>query len=442
MRMNYLRVDAEAMGYGRMGLNIERSLRRSGVDVFTSLPSPEEITPEDSICANAVWMSVPTHARGWWEGQKLHILTMWEATVLPESFRESIHEFETVMVPSQQNVELFSKYHDNVKLVTLGIDPEVWHPIKRPEPSVYFDFLIGGSGTRKGTDLAYKAFLKVFATWPKGGPVPRLVMKSPRGAEFSGERVEVISGRISAEEEVDLYSGAHCYLQPSRGEGFGLQPLQAIAQGLPTILTGAHGHASFSHLGMELSSKMEPAAYFMYGDAGEWWEPDFDELCERMEWVYHNYEDAVCDAAVAADIAVSTFNWDASTNQLLDAIGRERFELPDVVPNEWVKPKLKRFLTVVDRDWICNMAGVDYHFKRGEEYWETADVKRILFEGGFLDPRCIVAMTIDGVSVESGLLESQLERVGDYSASHAYCPTCNQKLNTQPNKFDAILESL
>ena len=60
------------------------------------------------------------------------------------------------------------------------------------------------------------------------------------------ERIHLMTGKLTSEEEVALYSMCHVYVQPSRGEGFGLRPLQAIAQGCPTIATNAHGHAAFS----------------------------------------------------------------------------------------------------------------------------------------------------------------------------------------------------
>src|SRR5205807_7448785 len=104
-------------------------------------------------------------------------------------------------------------------------------------------------------------------SWPSDMPIPRLVMKNPKAENFYGDRVLMVTGRMSNQAEIDLYQNAHCYLQPSRGEGFGLQPLQALACGIPTILTDAHGHKDFAHLGLGLSSKMAKADYFIYGDA-------------------------------------------------------------------------------------------------------------------------------------------------------------------------------
>src|SRR5262249_49146535 len=153
---------------------------------------------------------------------------------------------------------------------------------------------------------------------------------------------EMISGRISPEEEVALYAQAHCYLQPSRGEGFGLQPLQAIAQGCPTILTNAHGHEAFAHLGYGLSTTFSDSAYFIYGDAGQWWEPDFDELCEHMEMIYDDYGHAVQMAEEWSAEALRDFTWERTANGLLDAIGRDRLT-PYTGPEEWFVPDVKLY---------------------------------------------------------------------------------------------------
>ncbi len=48
---------------------------------------------------------------------------MWETRKLPEPFRESLHELDRMIIPSEQNVELFSQYHPNVKSMPLGVDP-------------------------------------------------------------------------------------------------------------------------------------------------------------------------------------------------------------------------------------------------------------------------------------------------------------------------------
>lgn len=416
-------VHTDTMGYGRMGERLVTALGKIGVDV---------IDGQEGRATNAVtWFSVPSHARHWFEGQRPSILTMWETMRLAEGMLEGLDNFDVIMVPSRQNVELFGEYHPNVKLVLLGVD-DTWTYRKRVEPAQFFNFLCAGSGPRKGTEMTVNAFNKVFGNFKGSGPLPRLIMKNPRGESFcNGDRIEMISGRISGDEELELYASAHCYVQPSRGEGFGLQPLQAIAQGCPTILTAAHGHEAFAHLGYGLSSTPTEADYFSFGYAGQWWEPDFDELCDHMKWVYDNYDEAEAFAATSSEEARSTFTWENSARMLVDAIGLDVLTTPYTGTGEKVAATLRRFRVIVNQPWKADIAGKSFLFEPGRVYYETADVLRILFDAGLLDPACLVA--------NPGLTENQKARIETYSASHAHCPSCNQRLNTQPTKADDLM---
>lgn len=440
MEMNLLYVHTSHMGYGRMGVNLAEQLTKQHVTVYDHLPGTENLTRTDGNSkeflkgaipgrSNVVcWAAAPSHAAGWWKGQMPCLLTMFETMRIPEGFRAALPNFEVVMVPSRQNQELFSEYHDNVQYVPLGVDPETWQFRTRPPVDRYFRFLIGGRGARKGTDVAVKAFTILHDDWAqkKSGPEPRLLMKNPVAEDYwrGDGAIEMISGRISQEEEVALYASAHCYLGPSRGEGFGLQPLQAIAQGCPTILTNAHGHESFAHLGWPIGWKPQKAGYFIYGDSGDWWDPSLDDLVDNMRWIHNNYDTAQSYAVWGSGKALAEFTWENTTNLFLDAIGRENLT-PYKGPNEWVEREELRYKLVTTKDWPCDIGGSSYFFKKGEEYWQLADVKRVLFEAGLLDPVCLLEDDPD----RSGLAVQQLAVAGKYRAEHAHCPTCLQPLN-------------
>ncbi len=438
--LTLLHVQQGEIGYGRMGIEVHRQLLAKQIDVYDGLASPEEANKafegdrRYGMTNVVMWQSVPTHARGWFEGQVPIINTMWETDHLPESFRENLHAFDTVIVPSRQNVELFSEYHPNVRLAPLGVDPQVWCYQPRRPPETRFNFLAGGSGTRKGVDLVVRAFAEVFGqegSWPHDGPVPYLMLKSPKAQDTYGPRIEQINGHISADEEVDLYAMAHCYVQPSRGEGFGLQPLQAIAQGCPTILTDAHGHEAFAQHGMGISASMVPAGYFIYGDAGQWWEPDCNELCQAMYWTYHNYDQACRDADLGSAAVLEQFTWSHTADAILDAIGYDRLG-PYVGSGRWLKPTSKLYALRTTQDWKADIAGETLLFEAGKQVYTSADVKRILFEAGLLEPSCVTGP-------DSGLLPEQLARTDAYCAAQGFCPLCDQKLGSGITRADQII---
>jgi glycosyltransferase involved in cell wall biosynthesis len=444
--LNLLYVHSMATGYGRYGTMLARSLEDIGVKVYDDLEEslPQRSarvfagTSEQKRCNVTCWVSTPSHCRGFWEGQHAVLATMWEAMRLPEGFVKNLHEFETVIVPSWQNVELFSEHHPNVKFVPLGIDPERWNFVGRKPPGRFFNFLIAGHGQRKGLDLAREAFYKV---WPKegswgGGPIPRLVMKTSAGGDdLMGPRIEIVSGRLTEEEEVDLYADAHCYLQPSRGEGFGLQPLQAMAQGIPTVLTDAHGHESFAHLGWGLTWKPSKAHYFVYGDAGDWWEPSLEDLCDHMRNIYDDYTSACSLAEVSARIVGRDWTWRRTAEKTVDAIGRDVLDVPYSGSCEWHKIEQKKFLVITKQDFTAHSVGSTYQFKKGQEYYEPESIKRILFGADMLDPRCLTGP-------DHGLAPAQVEAMGLPSASQGYCHACGQRLNTLPTRTDDILKEL
>jgi glycosyltransferase involved in cell wall biosynthesis len=449
--LTFFRVRSEKIGYGRMGVYLAEEMKKQGVTVYDEIQDQpgryvldtEEAyadfggVPTAGLTNIVLWASVPSHARGWWKGQVPVMFTMFETDHLPTSFRENLHEFDTLIVPSEQNLEMFSRYHDNVKYVPLGVDLDLWHYQPRKMPTTRFNFLIGGRGQRKGTDLAYKAFRKCFPNGSWGdGPVPHLILKTPKPEDYYGDRIEAVTGYIPAETEVSLYANAHCYLGPSRGEGFGLQPLQAMAQGCPTILTDAHGHKAFSSLGMGISSKLVKAGYFIYGDSGVWWEPDFDELCDTMLWTYHNYAEAAERAATNAQVIAQRFTWANSARGVLDAIGMDRLA-PYSGPKEWYEPTGKLYKVFLIKDHTADIGGNIVVFEKGEEYRVTADVKRVLFDAGLVDIEksgtpLMANATEGGCPVwdagDEGLLPEQVEHnMPKLWLRQSYCPTCRQK---------------
>ena len=422
--MGYIR--SHETGYGRMSYQLVAALERQGVTITHETPNEDDDTPAH---ANSLTIGQPSHVRGWWEGQRTHCFTMWEGTVLPPGFRDNMHEFNTVIVPSQQNLELFSKFHPNVHKVGLGVDQKDWHYRPRRPVGAEFVFLTAGQGPRKGVDITMDAFHRVFGDWTPCGdmPIPKLLVKTrAQTAKIKGDRVTQLTGTWDTEDEIELYASVHCFVGLARGEGWGLMPFQAMAQGTPTILSDAHGHAEFSHLAStRISCGMSKAGEFLFGDAGEWWEPSLDETCEAMWDMYLNYEGYLEPAHFSAAVIADEYSWDRQATRLVHAMGGpQALDEPDVEKITWHTPEVKLYHVRVISGCTYEINGVVHVFKPGEDYQETADLKRMMFEHGRLDPKCLEDPH------ETGLLPAQMDVLEQYKSQKERCYACGQRYNS------------
>ena len=237
--------------------------------------------------------------------------------------------------------------------------------------------------------------------------------------EVRGDNVREISGTVSPETEVALYGTAHCFLGLARGEGWGMMPFQAMAQGCPTILADAHGYAEFSHLASaRVSCGMSKAEPFIFGDADQWWEPNFEEVCEAMWDMYLNYESYLPAAKMTAEIIARRLHLGRLRRQASSTpwVGARRWSSPTSAERTWHKPTIQQFWVVTDKDCSYEVNGTVHKFKKGEDYHVFGDLKRMMFENKNLDPICLRDIH------ESGLTPEQLDEVDRYRSQKQRCP--------------------
>ena len=138
-----------------------------------------------------------------------------------------------------------------------------------------------------------------------------------KGRERQVRRVHWVESRA---DMARLYRSCDAFVMPTRGEGWGLPITEAMASGLPTIVTGWSGPTAYAHPGnaLLLDHKLVrcPIPRFAFGD---WAEPDFAHLSALMRRVVDDIEAVRPLGATAAQDMAARFTWDAAA-----AVGVER----------------------------------------------------------------------------------------------------------------------
>lgn len=298
-------VNIPHVGYGRMAVDVSGEL--------------ENLTTLTDCADSVVFMVVPHMVKGWYEGQRTAIMTMWETSVLPDHFRRYCPLFDTLIVPCDWNAELFAPVHSNIHVVPLGIDHSLWKPQKTVS-SKTFRFMTGGSGWfRKGIDQVIQAFHDAAI------PDTELVIKCPPDIyddpkQYNvGNGVTMIREALSPEDERDLHASADCFVSASRGEGFGLIPLQQAALGNLVIAPAHTGHLMFSHLfDYQLSSSPEKARMVNHKDCGDWLVPDHGELVDAMRDAANRGRPNLAERRIRHKKTLD-FSWANTAKKLLEA---------------------------------------------------------------------------------------------------------------------------
>lgn len=128
-----------------------------------------------------------------------------------------------------------------------SIIAEVCERFRLRRPYVYY---IGGFDARKNVGMAVRAFAEATRGWTErpvlaiGGRVPE--QASELFPDINGAILETgvasdvaFLGRVSTEDNAALMAGCAAFLAPSRYEGFGLGPLEAMQSGAPVIASSA-----------------------------------------------------------------------------------------------------------------------------------------------------------------------------------------------------------
>jgi glycosyltransferase involved in cell wall biosynthesis len=266
--------------------------------------------------------------------QKKICILPFETTRIPDSWINKVNSMDACLVPCKQNEQMMRDSGINVpiSIIKWGVDENLFSYIDRPDDGIFTFGQCGALSERKGTDLLVKAFIKAFP--PQEGAKVRLLLKTSHNVFTFGvkgeRRIQVIMLPLDHDEFLrQFWNKVDCFVFPTRGEGAGLPPLEAMATGLPVIVTNWSGPADYinSDIGFPLNNyKMVPAEAFskkLYKeDCGNWAEPDLDELVNTMRYAYYHQDECKEKGKKAAEYIKQNWLWKDTIHTFHDALDK------------------------------------------------------------------------------------------------------------------------
>jgi len=201
--------------------------------------------------------------------------------------------------------------HKDVKVVPLGIDPNIFYPqnneSRQQNDDYPYTFInIGKWEVRKGHDVIVELFNSAFS---KQDNVQLLLMPhNPFLSEEEhqewvnlykssdlGDKINILPPLKTHTDVANVISRADCGLFPSRAEGWNLELLEVMSMGKPVITTDYSAHTEFcnknnSHL-IDINKTEEAYDGKWFFGQGNWaalGENQLDQCIEYMRELYNS----------------------------------------------------------------------------------------------------------------------------------------------------------
>ncbi|MBM2814872.1 MAG: hypothetical protein HW421_1634 [Ignavibacteria bacterium] len=311
-------------------------------DIRNKPEVPDEIGKLPYLWIRHQWPPNPEPPKG----AKWIIMQPWEFSQLRKDFVEIFKQADEIWTPSNFSRNSFVNSgldFNKVQVIPNGVAPELFSPSGSKyhlatNKSLKILF-VGGTIFRKGIDLLLQAYTTAFNSeddicliikdmggdsFYKGQTAKSNIESIKRDAR--SPEIIYIEEYFNEEEMAELYRACDVFVCPYRGEGFSLPTIEAMACGLPVIVT--EGGATDDFVDEEVGWLL-PSSHISVGNmidgkplTGETFllEPDKNYLIELFKELYNNPSEIFLKGTAASLRARTEWTWNRASLKMLSRL--------------------------------------------------------------------------------------------------------------------------
>lgn len=300
------------------------------------------------------------------------LYSMFETTKIPSLWLPYINNyFDLVIVPDEFWVEIYKNSGVKIPIFVLPIglylDSFLKKKIKTKSHNPFVFGCLNSFDDRKNYELLIQSFIQEF-----GGSNKDVVLKI-NGRSFDNNRLKIILQKLNAEnviltnyelpwdDYINFISQLDCYVNLSKGEGFSISPREAMALGIPCVLSNNTAQKTIcnsSFVEFVKSEILEKPIFYesvFNDDLGFFYNSDICDVKKALRKIYNNYNKYLFNSNYSRNWA-NQYNWSNLKTKYLNLI----------------KPKTVKY-------GVTNMITDDYLMTNSISLYEK--YKKIIIEG-------------------------------------------------------------
>jgi len=271
---------------------------------------------------------------------------VWESTSIPEDWMDSFSHADILWTPSQWFKNILTSHNidaHSIHVIPEGVNGNIFTP-EGPQFQLLNDiqaykFLyVGKFEERKATPEMIVTFDYTF----KDNPDVCLILATQTNKkefDFNSyihdlglnhpEKIIRVGPFARNTELANVYRSCDAFVMPTRAEGWGLPIIEAMACGLPVIVTGYSALTEFAtnenaylidYTMIDIEQPLGWQAYSKSKYYGQWAEPDFLHLKDLLQYVWKHKQEAKERGRKASHDIHSKWTWDHAAKKAINAL--------------------------------------------------------------------------------------------------------------------------